>query len=168
MQLRYELTLSDYLSAQALHAKRSGLSYFSRILGYVICPVLGCLFLAWNLASGLFTSSPAIAVLVPVYLLACPLILRWNLRRCYRRTRSSNCGCTIDFEPNLVRTASASTRSEIEWSAIRRFSEDNRTLLLYLAPAKYIAIPKRVCTAEQVRELRALFETKIRPDPASA
>jgi len=163
MQLRYELTLSDYLSAQALHAKRSSIAYSGRVLCYFIFPALGCLLLAWDFSGGRFSSSGAIAILAPIYLLACPLFLRWNLRRCYRRTRSGDGECTIDIEPNLIRSASTKTRSEIEWSAIRRFSEDNKCLLLYLAPARFIAIPKRVCSAEQLNELRALFEANIRP-----
>jgi hypothetical protein len=51
-------------------------------------------------------------------------------------------------------------KSEIEWPAISRFAEDKNVFLLYMAQAKFLVIPKRILSAEQIEEARALFTAK--------
>jgi hypothetical protein len=51
----------------------------------------------------------------------------------------------------------------MEWKAIHYFREDKSVFLLYLAPAKFIAIPKRVCTEEKITELRSLLSRQVKP-----
>jgi len=69
--------------------------------------------------------------------------------------------CAIEFDENIIRTQGPHSKSEINWKAIRSFSEDMKSFLLYLTPGKFIVIPKRVCANEQVEELRALFQRNV-------
>jgi hypothetical protein len=66
----------------------------------------------------------------------------------------------------MIRTLGAHSKSEIEWAAIQFFSENKKVFLLYLAPGKFIVIPKRVCSVEQVSELHSLLLTKTNPESA--
>jgi hypothetical protein len=63
----------------------------------------------------------------------------------------------------MIRCKGEHSKSEIEWCAIQSFSEDESLFLLYLAPGRFLAIPKRVCTTEQIEELRLLFQRQIKP-----
>jgi hypothetical protein len=51
----------------------------------------------------------------------------------------------------------------MEWKGIHYFREDKNVFLLYLAPAKFLAIPKRVCTEEQITEFRSLLSRQVKP-----
>lgn len=169
MQIQYKVTFTDYLAAQALHAKRNGRALFLYILSRYIYPVLGGCFLIFLLLANRpaykLLTSPGnyLGLFACVVLLACPLLMRWSLKRIYTRTRSGPGDCTIEFAQDVIQTRMEHAKSELEWPAIRRFAEDEKAFLLYLAQAKFIVIPKRVCTAEQIHELRALFTSRIQP-----
>ena len=94
-------------------------------------------------------------------MLCYPLFMRLRWKRCYVRTRSEEGECTVDFDDAMIRTAAANTRSEIQWQAVRSFSESQKVFLLYLAPAKFIVIPKRICAEKLADELRLLFKQEI-------
>ena len=70
---------------------------------------------------------------------------------------------TFEFDDTGIRSTTQGTRGEIEWSAIRAVREDEKLLLIYLAPAKMFMIPKRVCTPGQLEELRQLCKSRITP-----
>jgi hypothetical protein len=53
------------------------------------------------------------------------------------------------------------SKSELNWKAIKSFRENKRIFILYLAPARFIAIPKRVFSEAQIEELRTLLLRKI-------
>ena len=54
-------------------------------------------------------------------------------------------------------------KSDFDWTAVQLFREDKKIFILYIAAAKFIAIPKRVCTEAQTEELRSLFQREIKP-----
>jgi len=70
---------------------------------------------------------------------------------------------TFEFDETSIRSTTQGTRGEIEWSAIRALREDEKLLLIYLAPAKMFMIPKRVCTPAQIEELRQLCQSRTTP-----
>ena len=167
MQIQYELTFQDFRAAQSLHAKRSAFPYFAHVACFLLYPFLGILGLLFTFTTAkwrhdhmfkdvLLLGGSAILILLPVYML-------WIWRRLYRRTRSGSGNCNLNFGPDLIRTQAEHSRSEVEWPAIKRFTEDEKLFLLYLAPARFLVIPKRVCSAEHIEELRALFQSKIAP-----
>jgi hypothetical protein len=61
----------------------------------------------------------------------------------------------------MIRVQAARMRSEVQWQAVRSFSENEKVFLLYLAPAKFMAIPKRICSEQEISELRSLFKQEI-------
>jgi len=164
MELRYSLSFADYAAAQALHAKRSVLPYLLHLASYYGFPVMGLLFIAF---AG-FTTKPGnsiqshwITLLCGAYLLCCPLILRQTAKRRFRRSQSGDRDCTITFDENLIRVTGPHSSSVIEWKAIKSFSEGKKVFLLYLAPGKFIVVPTRACSEEQVGELRTILPQRI-------
>jgi hypothetical protein len=51
----------------------------------------------------------------------------------------------------------------MDWKAVKTFLENKKIFMLYLAPAKFIVIPKRVCTEAQIGELRMLLLRQVKP-----
>ena len=168
MRLQYELTLQDFLAAQQLHAKRSARAQFNYVGCFYIFPIVGILSLAFyfmvmrrsptqfGLAEVLVAGGGVILLLLPLYTL-------WCWRRAYTRTRTGLGGCTLDFEAEQIKSRMEHASSEIGWPAIQRFAEGKKAFLLYFAQASFLVVPKRVCSAEQIDELRTLFQSKITP-----
>ena len=98
-----------------------------------------------------------------IILLCCPIYLHFQLRRCYKRTRSGNDGCQLTFGEERIGVEGQFSKGEMEWKGIHFFREDKNVFLLYLAPAKFLAIPKRVCTEEQITEFRSLLSRQVKP-----
>lgn len=166
MQLQFQLSLGDYLAAQSLHSKRSFWSRLLRVLNRYIYPALGLVFLAFSL---LLISSKAsnetilVLIICGIILLFYPIYLHFWFRRCYKLTRSGNDGCQLTFGEESIGTEGQYSKGEMEWKGIHFFREDKNVFLLYLAPAKFLAIPKRVCTEEQITEFRSLLSRQVKP-----
>jgi hypothetical protein len=145
MRINYSLSFGDYAAAQALHSKQSVIRHLSHLAGYYAFPVFGICFL--DLA--FFSAKPIgsghtswLTVLAGAYLLSCPPILRVTAKNRFRRMISGAGDCAIEFDENIIRTQGPHSKSEINWKAIRSFSEDMKSFLLYLTPGKFIVIPK--------------------------
>ena len=166
MQITYELSFDDYRAAQLLHVKRSLWLRLMRILTHVILPICGLCFLVLALTFMGDKKSfdfMVIMLMCGLYLVLCPLYLNWRLKRCYKRTRSGKDNCTATFSEERILIDAGNMKSEFDWTAVHFLREDKKVFMLYLAPAKFIAIPKRVCTESQVEELRSLFQQQIKP-----
>lgn len=167
MLLTYKLTLSDYLAAQHLFYWRKVSSKITLVLNYGTYPLAGLLFLAYythsvirhpgeHWANGFFGA---------VFVLFCiPLLFHYNLRRCYKKTRVIDADCHFDFnEENIQTDLPGYSKSTIEWQAVRHYQEGKKTILVYIAPTRFFAIPKRIFTPGQRDELIALLQRKIEP-----
>ncbi len=164
VQLQYTLTFRDYYEGQLLHAKRGWWPRLIAILYRFGFPVWGLLLIVAGSWLGLSSIIPryaiAISVAAGLFLLSYPLYLHFTMKRCYLKTRTGDGSLTLDFDDSSIRSTTPGTRGEIEWSAIQTLRENEKVLLVYLAPAKMFMIPKRVCSPEQVEEIRQLFRAK--------
>lgn len=164
MRLQYRLTDSDFLDAQSLHAKRGIVPVALHFVIYFVSPAAGLFF-----CFGVFAAAKAdrfarfdwVGLTLGVFWIVLPLLYRRLLVYQFRRTRTGQGDSVLTFEADKIHCADEHTKSEIEWKAIRRFSENKKVVLLYLAAGKFIVIPKRVCSPEQIEELRQLFQAKI-------
>jgi hypothetical protein len=83
-------------------------------------------------------------------------------RRAYRRR---HCG---QLHENVISIAADAidydcpgySRGRLEWEAIRGAIESDTTILLYLAPARFLPIPKRVISESEQQELLAIIRSK--------
>src|SRR5215469_3601697 len=153
IQLRLTLTFEDYVDAQRLHAKRGWWPRLNLVLAYTLVPLMGLCFLliavligrngdAWTLF--------VIELVAGLFLAGYPLFVRMRWKRCYVRTLGEQGESTVQLDDKLIKTRAATMRSEIQWAAVRSFSENDKVFLLYLAPARFLLLPKRVCSEQQV------------------
>jgi hypothetical protein len=168
MELRYSLSFADYAAALALHAKRSVLPYLFQLASYYAFPVVGLPLIALTVLTakpGNSIQSHWITLLCGVYLLCCPLILRQAAKRRFKRSQSGDGDCATTFDENSIRVTGPHSSSVIEWKAIKSFSEDKKVFLLYLALGKFIVVPTRACSEEQINELRRILPQKTQRIP---
>jgi hypothetical protein len=165
MQVTFRTTFGDYKAAQILHAKRSMIPYLIHCVGHYLYPILGICILVFEFTPRHIAGSPhpkLLSTLCALLLVCIPIYLRFMMRRCFNRTRTATGDCTIDFNEEGIRARGLDTKSEVGWSAIQSFSEDSKTFLLYLAPARFLPVPKRFCTDEQIKELRLLLQGQVK------
>jgi len=103
-----------------------------------------------------------LGVLFGLFWISFPFYLEWVTRRCYKQQRNSNDECMIEFMKEMIHTEGRHSKSDVEWGAIQSSSEDDKTFLLYLTPARFLAVPKRACTDEQINELRTLLQDNVK------
>ena len=164
IRLEFSLSFEDYSNAQSLHARRGWWPRFNLILARFIAPAFGAVFIVCGLLS-LGQAVIGIPFILTIgcglFLIALPLDRRLKLKRCYKRTRMGTGQSSVEFAETQIRTQVTNCKSEIEWNAVRSFAENQKVFLLYLAPAKFIVIPKRVCVDNTIDNLRMLFREKI-------
>ena len=167
MQIQFQLSLDDYCAAQRLHSTRSSWSRINYVLNFYLSPVLGLCFLAlgfWLKRNP--GSMEFILIVCGLLLILCPLYMRIYMKRCYKRTRTGTGECAVTLDEERILIEAKHMKSELDWSAVQSFREDGKVFMLYLAPAKFVAIPKRACTKVQIAELRAILPQKVPPAAA--
>jgi hypothetical protein len=168
IHLAFTLSFDDYFAAQRLHTKRSGWARFNWFMGRIFAPVWGVVLLGLSYlmhGPGVSLDSVMFVTACGLFLLAYPFYMQWKFKRCYTRTRVGDGDCTIQLGEDCIRMLGGNTKSEMDWAAVRSIAENEKVFMLYLAPAKFVAIPKRVCSPEQIEQLRSLFANHI---PTSA
>jgi hypothetical protein len=168
MQITFSIDLRDYIAGQTLHAKRSEMSFLGFCVGRYFYPFMGICILAFELTPHHSAGTPpskTLSVACGLILCLIPVYIHFMTRRSFFRSRTSLGECTFDFSPELIRTSGPNSKSEVRWTAIQAFTEDDKDCLIYMAPARFLIVPKRVCTPAQTDELRALFARCINPAP---
>jgi hypothetical protein len=162
--LSYKLTFEDYLNAQQLHAKRGFWPRLSSLMANWLCPVLGVCFLgiAFLQWSGHATGSVLISIYMGTIFVGCRFYLRWKYKRSYQRTRTGSGDMSLTFgEGNFLAEKQNFSKGEYNWSAVKSWRENAKVILIYLAPALFIVIPKRAISEPQLQDLRALLARKM-------
>jgi hypothetical protein len=162
--IQFTITFNDYLNAQRLHSKSRWWKRLVQIANRMVLPAFGVLLVIGGVAiarDGESSKSFLLVIGCGLFLLSYPLLARLYLGYCYRVTRAGTGECEFDFNSDSIQTRTTNTKGEVQWPAIRSFSEDKKSFLLYIAPAKFFVIPKRVCSEDQINELRSLFQTQV-------
>ena len=159
MTIQFQFTFSDFVHAQKLHRRPE------RDLDVVV-PMCGAIVLAAGMAilrmgSTNFRIGTFIMFAGGMLLLLYPLLVRVSWRYGYRRVASRGQAWTLEFTENLIGSQTTYAKSELEWSAVGSFKEDEDIFLLYLVTAGFFMVPKRACTSEQIEELRTLFQQRV-------
>jgi hypothetical protein len=164
IQLNFALSLDDYLAAQRLYAKSNWWLHLNQFAGRIVLPVMGaCTFVLAFLISGkgvpwvIFLGMVGLGILLALY----PLYMRFRLKQCYRRTRTDDGSCTLELNENVIRMQGSNAKSEVDWTAVKSTAENDKVILIYLAPAKFYVIPKRACDEQQLNEVRELCKHKL-------
>ena len=166
VHLKFDPTFDDYKNAQFLHLKSSTWLRINRFFAMIGNPIIGILLIllsVWLASLRISTPLMLFESAIGLYLVLYPLVFRRRLRRCYVRTRVGSGECTLNFSDELIAAEQAHAKSQIQWGAVSKFSEDTKSFLIYLAPAKFFYIPKRFCSDIQLTQLREMVARNITP-----
>jgi len=165
MQLAYTLTFADYLEAQRVHASRSTRAQVFRFLNWWFFPVLGLVLVIvslvlWREGSPLITVT--LVLLYGLFLISYRYLLQERVRKVYRETRRGGGARLLDIDDDhFFCEWPEVAKITVAWSAVKKFRESEKVLLIYVAPALFFIVPKRALSAEQYGQLVFLLNRKI-------
>jgi YcxB-like protein len=165
VQLNFTLEFSDYVDAQRLHARRNWWLCLNYYTARFVLPVLGvCLIVigSLNVSHGVPSALSVFNLGLGVFLVFYPWYYRARLKRCYRRTRTGDGEISVELGESMIHVKTENSNSELTWKAVQSFLEDQKLFMLYLAPAKFIALPKRVFSPEQIVELQSFLASQVK------
>ena len=162
--LRFTLTFQDYLNAMRLHARKNWWRCFGFYCARFVYPVIGA-FIIWigylNWRTGVTWPSAGLTIGCGLVGLLFPLYYRFRLRSCYRRTRTGNGDHSFEFGQEKIRVETENMSTDFNWKAVQNYRENQSVITLYIAPAKFLIVPKRVLMPEQQRELQSLLASQV-------
>jgi hypothetical protein len=165
MQISYSLSFQDFLDVQKLNAKRNLWSRIRWGSTYYVNPLLGLLILIATIILLIWNSNLiddlAVCVIVGSALILQPFVNRFRLKQIYKRARTSSKNFTLDFDPDSIRSKGEHSISELKWTGVKRWAEDEKLFLIYLAKTRFFTVPKRCCTSGQIEELRSLLQRNV-------
>jgi len=167
VHLEFTATFRDYLCAQRLHAKRNWRSRLNDLAARRLNPILGALILAFvflvSALGGFAVNGTFVFMVASALCLLCyPFYLRYRLKSFYSRTRTGDGSRILDFDQESIKAQGAHAKTELDWSAIQFIREDKNVFMLYLAPAKFLMIPKGCCPPEVLEEIKRLYNQSLR------
>ena len=136
IQVRYRLTLPEFMSACNAHWRAQRLGTLSNIITGVIGVVLGIFLLA------LFFWLAIVAIAAGVLLLFMTGI-RWVLwRRAFRDARKYTDDILVRFDNDIVHVESSEGKSDLRWNFFTWYLETSTHVLLYTTRRNFSVLPK--------------------------
>jgi YcxB-like protein len=165
MQIAYTLTFLEFLEGQRVHENRSAKARVLRFLNWWFFPVLGLVLVLGSIVLWR-EGSPWLTVIVVflygLFLVCYRLLLLGRAKSKYTNTRRGDGSVLIQLEEDeIVAEWPECARSVAQWTAIKKFREDEKVLLIYVAPAIFFIVPKRALSPEQLSELLFLLNRKL-------
>jgi hypothetical protein len=168
VQLQFNFTFEDYMNGQLLAATRSWWPRLNLFFAKWVIPAIGILniILAFMIAgNGISWVVFGGMLCLGTYLTLYRFSYRLRLKRCYARTLIGSGLRKFDFTDEMITLEESNAKSEVQWAAVRSYLENKSIFLVFLAPAKMIMVPKRICTESQLSELRELCRRNIAATP---
>jgi hypothetical protein len=163
VQIEFTTTLQDFIAAQRLHCFRKygkGSGRLPRILYPVLgASVLGVAALLYRAGSN---GSALLEAIFGLYLLLVGnVIAPYMYRRRYLRTRGNENGVILDFTEEAVQVDCPGRSSgKLEWKAMLGVFDGPTITLLYLSPATFLMVPRRVLSGTMHEDLLAMCMEK--------
>jgi YcxB-like protein len=167
VRIEFTTTLQDFVAAQRLHCFRKYGSGSGR-LPRILYPILGALTLVYSFHlfhQGGVTSLALLELFCGLYLLlAGNVIAPYLYRRRYLRTRGSEGGINLDItEESIQLDCPGRSSGRLEWNAILGVLDGPSVTLLYLSPATFLMVPRRVLSGAMHQDLLAICKSRGLP-----
>jgi hypothetical protein len=164
MTLTYELTQADYVDAQIMHRWRrykpsttEVWMRFTPIAGFGLI-LLGLFFYVRDMSLW----AVWVEGLIGVYLIGGMPLAKFRLGRRYNRTRTHVGPVTLRFEEDAIYSECPGVASSrIEYTIIRSLYPAKNSILVYLAPAIFLILPRHVMTEVQQTDLLRFLQVKM-------
>jgi hypothetical protein len=173
--IRFTVGFDDYMSAQLLNKADDFGFRCSLLLIRWIFPILGLccfgfIFYIWD-PYGVFIIRNVNFYFTILIFVVCGVLLvnsRFSFRRqcknAYRGTLKGTSETQMLFrEDKFFAERSGFTKTEYGWNAVESWRENAKVLILSLAPAVFLIVPKHALSESQLHELRELLFQKFRP-----
>jgi hypothetical protein len=165
MRLSYDITLRDHREAWWLHIRTDLARRLTVLVLYRALPVLGlfAFYCAWWIWQNEQDTTETIAwIIIGSMWCALALVPSFRIHRLYRQSGMDRGNCNVDISSDsIIVTQPGMVESRYQWRSIQRYVENDRMLLLYLTPVRFLPLPRRAFTAEQYQELQHLLATRL-------
>lgn len=156
LTIRYRPTEEDGLNAMRATSMPSwGMFLFVLLLGLLFLvgiylinhnfPVAGWLWLALSVVIG-----------IAVY-----EVPRFQVKRNLRSSPSAQGEIVLALDEEGTVATFPTGESRLNWQAYTKYKESGSMFLLFVSPNRYMSIPKRVMTPQEIEDLRALVKARI-------
>ncbi len=162
MKINGQLTASDYLKAQYLHARPS------RGMTIVFAILIGLLALGFfiglhiilvdNNPSALWGFSWPIAAIIAVFVLYYFVMLPMRVRRIYGQHKEMQVPFQHEITAEGLVSSNAFAQAKRPWGHFIRWKENKDVFMLYVSDVSFILIPRRFITPEQLAALHARLQ----------
>lgn len=165
IRIEFIFDFNAYLQTQKLHLKNHRWQLILHRFQMVFFPLLGIFALISAMPmfrDGYWALLGVLELTLGAFLVAYPLYVRWRWKRCFTRTRVGNGATVISLDNDKICVASEPARSEVAWAGVSRCVQDDAYWLLYIAPLKFIPIPKASVAPEQTTAIQALIDAHVK------
>jgi YcxB-like protein len=156
LTIRFRLTEEDGLNAMRASSMPSrGMFLFVSLLALLFLvgiylinqnfPVAGWLWLVMSVVIG-----------IAVY-----EVPRFQVKRSLRGSPSAQGEIVLALDDEGTVATFPTGESRLNWRAYTKYKETGSMFLLFLSPYRYMSIPKRAMTPQQIEDLRALVKARI-------
>jgi hypothetical protein len=167
MQIKYELTQTDFTEAYTVHRNSRWLSKWARrlfiwiaglgtaiiILGFLVRP-------SWEQAKALVP----FLVLVTIWIAVLWFLPRRMMRRQFLKQPGAHGLRTLTLDDTGAHWRWNGGSSDVEWKNYIRSAEGKNQILFYTSPACFNILPKRAIEGDRLSELRTLLHQNIKSD----
>jgi hypothetical protein len=165
MEIQYEYTVDDFIEAQIAAVRiipqLRRVQRLALLVGLLILLSLPVVLLTGGHIS---YSDPRLWIFpaIGLYLVLTTTLLRpLLLRRQFRQNPHIAGRHSARFSEEVIQLAGPESRSEIDWSAVDRYTESKNMFVLVHFPRMIYLFPKRAFTSEQLDEFRELLHRKL-------
>jgi hypothetical protein len=86
---------------------------------------------------------------------------RFQVKRSLRSSPSAQGEIVLALDDEGTVATFPTGESRLNWQAYTKYKETGSMFLLFFSPYRYMSIPKRVMTPQQIEDLRALVKARI-------
>jgi len=86
---------------------------------------------------------------------------RIQVKRSLRSSPSAQGEIVLALDDEGTVATFSTGESRVNWRAYTKYKETGSMFLLFLSPSRYMSIPKRAMTPQQIEDLRALVKARI-------
>ncbi len=162
MKINGQLTASDYLKAQYLHARpsRAMAIAFGILVGLLALGFLAGFYimLVDNNLSSLWGFSWPIALIIVVFLLYFFVMLPMRVRRIYGQHKEMSSPFEHEITPEGLVSSNLYGYAKRPWANFIKWKENQDLFMLYVSDVQFILIPRRFIAPEQLAALHARLQ----------
>ncbi len=159
MNIRGQLTWQDYLHAQSLHTQRV---WWLQMLWYAALAVVVGGFLSVMIPD-VAANGPAIVwtyIWLPVVIVAAAglfyyVVIPRGMRKLYEQHAEMSAPFDYEITQASLVVNNGYGHADHPWGTFKRWKENQELLLLYTSEARFIIIPKRLSTSDQLDAARS-------------